>query len=166
MSMHAHKFVRVASRGAVVRVYAVVLAMLFTVGCGRSKFEYAPVAGQILLDGNPVANARVVFMPTAAGADGEAGPYSNGETDQEGRYRLTSVSEHPMEGAVVGAHRVIVSTRKSHLDPNNRDIEIIDAREIIPQPYCDYRKTPLVFEVPAKGSASADFALHSNESRR
>ncbi len=105
-------------------------------------------------------------MPNTTSSDGEAGPYSNGETDDEGRYRLKSVEERPREGAVIGSHRIIVSTRKSHLDPEDRDIEIVDAEEIIPAPYYDYRNTPLTFSVPPGGSDSADFALKSKKSLR
>lgn len=138
------------------------LATLAMTGCGGSKFDFAPVSGKILLEGEPVNNARVVFMPRASGTDAEAGPYSNGETDEQGRYELRSATENSTRGAVVGSHRVIVSTRRSHLDPDNPDIEIIDAEERIPQPYNDYRKTPLEFDVPPEGSESADFSLELN----
>lgn len=135
-------------------------------GCGDSKFQYAPVSGQVLLDGNPVPNARITFMPSASGQHGEAGPYSNGETDEEGRFQLESVDDDPTSGAVVGSHRVIVSTKRSHLDPSNPDIEIIDKQEVIPFPFNDYRKTPLVFDLTPEGSETADFAIESSKKRR
>jgi hypothetical protein len=141
---------------------AVVLAVA---GCGDSKFSYAPVAGQVLLDGKPVPNARVVFMPRTTREDGEAGPYSNGTTDDEGRFTLATVESDSKSGAVVGPHRVIVSTRQAHVEPNDPDIEIIDSPETIPRPYNHYRLTPLTFEVPPKGTTSADFKLDSKKKR-
>lgn len=166
MTRRLSKLSRVASRWVRPLSACALLPLLFAAGCGRSKFDYAPVSGQVLLDGAPVKNARVVFMPSTSGTDGEAGPYSNGETDDEGRYRLRSVEERPREGAVIGSHRIIVSARKSHLDPEDRDIEIIDVQEIIPAPYYDYRNTPLTFSVPPGGSDSADFALQSKKGLR
>lgn len=137
-----------------------VAAILATIGgCGTSKFRYAPVSGQVLLDGDPVPNARIVFMPVAAGTEKEAGPYSNGTTDAEGHYTLSTVAPRPRRGAVVGTHRVIVSTRKSHLDPENPDVEIIEAEELIPAPYYDYRNTPLTIEVSSEGTSEAHFRL-------
>ena len=132
---------------------------LSTIGCGNSQFEFAPVSGQILLDGKPVSGARVVFMPQANGDKLMVGPYSNGETDDEGRFQLESVEPRPNQGAVVGPHRVVISTRKTHLDPNDRDIEIVDSPETIPRPYTNYRKTPLSFDVPSDGSDEANFEL-------
>lgn len=128
-------------------------------GCGDSQFEFAPVSGQVLLDGKPVNGARVVFMPQASGDKLVVGPYSNGETDDEGRFQLESVEPRPNAGAVVGPHRVVVSTRKTHLDPEDRDIEIVDSPETIPWPYTNYKKTPLTFEVTPDGSETANFEL-------
>lgn len=156
----------VGCRRKVVGPGALLLAAVSLAGCGGSKFDFASVSGQILLDGKPVENARVVFMPTASGKDGEAGPYSNGETDEQGRYKLESATEKSTKGAVVGFHRIIVSTRRSHLDPTNPDIEIVDVEESIPFPYYDYRRTPLEFEVTPEGSDSANFSLQSNSPPR
>lgn len=139
-------------------LFALAAAIPLT-GCGDSKFSFAPVSGQVLLDGQPVSDARVVFMPRATGENYEAGPYSNGETDENGRYQLRSVETDSRDGAVVGAHRVIISTRRTHLDPDEPDIEIIDSPESIPWPYTNYKKTPLSFEVPEDGSTQADFNL-------
>ena len=141
---------------------ALLLALLtITTGCGDSKFKFATVEGRVLLDGQPVAKARVVFMPQASGAEGEAGPYSGGKTDADGRYTLSSTEETPRAGAVVGAHRIIISTKRAHLHPTELDTEVIDSPETIPAEYTTYRLTPLTFDVPASGSTSADFSLES-----
>ncbi len=151
--------------GIILTALLLLAVTVVAVGCGDSKFRFAPVSGQIFLDGEPVSNARVVFMPRSTREDDEAGPYSNGETDEEGRYTLMSVDESPRRGAVVGPHNVIVSTRRSHLDPEDPDIEIIDVPEAIPRIYTHYRLTPLNYEVPPEGTESADFQLQSKQRR-
>lgn len=135
--------------------------LVITTGCGDSKFTFAPIEGRVTLDGQPVTNARVVFMPQSRTDDGEAGPYSGGETDADGHYSLASTDETPRAGAVVGPHRVVISTKRSHRHPTELDTEVIDSPETIPAVYTNYRLTPLTFDVPAGGSTSADFSLDS-----
>ncbi|MEQ8846715.1 hypothetical protein [Botrimarina sp.] len=130
-------------------------------GCNSSKFEFAEVRGRVVLDGKPVSEAKVVFMPTTINEDGESGPYSQGLTDSDGRYELTTQDEHARSGAVVGRHRVVVSTKQAHLAEGVMDREIIDVPESIPRKYTHYRETPLVFEVPTGGADDADFSLES-----
>lgn len=132
-------------------------------GCGGSKFKYAEVEGRVVLDGAPVPDARVIFMPMTTNEDGESGPYSQGVTDADGRYKLTTQGEKTRSGAVVGSHRVIVSTKRAHLDPDVLDREIIDVPESIPRMYTHYRETPLAFEVPSGGATDADFSLETPE---
>ena len=134
-------------------------------GCADSKFEFAEVSGQIVLDGEPVSDAKVVFMPVTTNDDGESGPYSQGVTDPQGRYELRTQEEPSRRGAVVGRHRVIVSTKQAHLDPNVMDREIIDVPESIPWRYTYYRETPLAFDVARGGARDADFALESSAPR-
>ena len=143
-------------------VAGLLLALLLSaVGCGDSKFKFAPVEGRVTLDGQPVASARVTFMPQTSRTDGEAGPYSTGETDADGRYSLSTTDETSRNGAVVGSHRVIIPPRRAHLDPSKLDTEIIDAPETIPTNYTHYRRTPLTMDVPANGTSAADFSLES-----
>ncbi|MEN1680069.1 MAG: hypothetical protein AAGJ46_10780 [Planctomycetota bacterium] len=143
-------------------VFAVLAAGVMATGCNDSPFEYANVEGQVVLDGTPVPAAKVIFMPAFSTEDGEAGPYSQGVTDDEGRYRLETMESDPRSGAVVGPHRVIVTTKQSRLDPDELDREIIDVPESIPWRYTYYKRTPLKFDVPSEGSETADFALQSS----
>lgn len=130
-------------------------------GCGGSKFEFASVEGRVVLDGEPVSEAKVIFMPATTNEKGESGPYSQGVTDANGHYELRTQDEAARSGAVVGRHRVIVSTKQARLDPNVMDREIIDVPESIPWKYTHYKETPLAFEVPRSGAGDADFALES-----
>lgn len=147
-------------------IFCLLPLLLLIAGCNGSKFDFAPVSGQVSLNGEPVSGARVVFMPQDTLEDGESGPYSNGTTDGEGRFTLSSIEEVPRKGAVVGNHKVIISTKQSHLDPENRDVEIIDTPESIPWEFTHYRKTPLKSQVPAEGNDSVVFDLESKKRRR
>lgn len=72
---------------------------LLTVGCSSSDVpETAVVEGTVTMNGKPIPNIGVVFFPTGSG------PMASGNTDQEGRFELTTVK--PKDGAVVGKHRV------------------------------------------------------------
>ncbi|WP_146584772.1 hypothetical protein [Posidoniimonas polymericola] len=135
--------------------------LLLGSGCSPSKFDFADVEGRVLLDGEPVSDAKVVFMPVGMNEEGESGPYSHGVTDSDGRYALKTQDEDARSGAVVGRHRVIVSTKQAHLDPNTMDREIIDVPESIPWKYTYYKETPLAVEVPPGGTKDADFVLES-----
>jgi len=79
-------------------VAAIALAALL--GCGQKGPRLVPVTGTVTLDGQPVADAGVLFMPV------EGGPPASGTTDQQGRFRLRTVNR---EGAVAGKHRVAVT---------------------------------------------------------
>jgi len=84
-------------------------------GCqGDGKPEVAPTTGVVTYDGEPVAKASVAFVPM-----GEA-PNAIGTTDDEGRFTLTTFN--PGDGAVVGAHRVIVVPHNPNLEQLSGDM--------------------------------------------
>lgn len=58
------------------------------------------VTGKVTLDGKPLPNAAVTFMPAEGGA-------SSGVTDAEGNYEL---GHFDGKGAVIGKHKVAVTT--------------------------------------------------------
>jgi hypothetical protein len=79
------------------------LAVLAAAGCGRGP-EWAEVEGVVTLDGKPLPNVEVVFLPDPE--LGSAGPRAAALTDAEGRYHLRG--DAGQEGAVVGWHRVLI----------------------------------------------------------
>jgi hypothetical protein len=85
------------------RSYAMRLLVIAIVSAGCSKSsDLAEVRGTITLDGQPLANAFVVYSPT------EAGTTSYGRTDAEGSYHMMfSDSE---SGAWIGENLVRVNT--------------------------------------------------------
>ncbi len=67
---------------------AFVFAAIAVVGCGgASTLDTHPVEGVVTLDGEPVPNATVMFVPV----DEQQGLSATGITDQSGVYTLTAV---------------------------------------------------------------------------
>lgn len=129
----------------------VVLAALLcgVSGCGGSRF--APVSGRVTLDGEPVADAVVMFLPMAPEGQVEApGPGSMAVTDERGEFTL-KVPSVGAAGAVVGEHRVAVA-------PNTPDGPAKRAKAIPPK-YS--QNSPLRFTVTKGGSGDAFFELSS-----
>jgi hypothetical protein len=114
------------------------------------------VSGVITLDGQPVAAARVTFMPVHDPRRGtQSCPEAIGETDAGGRYTLRTVFGDP--GGSVGKNRVMVSTRKFEPDPRPRPRER-NCLERIPSRYFTDQQ-PLTIDVPAAGTKTANFDL-------
>ena len=130
-------------------------AFAILVGCGESsKFQLAPVSGIVTLDGEPLIDAVVNFQPMASTDDGIAGIGSNARTDQQGRFVMNTIDEHP--GAVVGKHRVRIYS----YSPESALVEDTDSgpsKERVLERY-NYR-SKLTLEVPAAGTEEADFDL-------
>ena len=73
-------------------------------GCGGSEDDLANVTGTVKMDGKPLEDASVQFVPKAGGRP------SYGRTDAQGAYTLESTDT--VAGAKVGMHRVRISTLK------------------------------------------------------
>ncbi len=131
---------------------------MLIVGCTQSEFDLAPVSGLVTLDGEPLQGARVAFEPrqTPGGDPLAIGPGSYGETDATGRYELVSLNDDP--GAVVGTHRVRISTHLVEFDPTRSEQKVL-SEEKVPARYSG--KQALEFVVPAGGSDAANFALET-----
>ena len=113
---------------------AVVLAVSAAAvsGCGTRDVKLMPVAGVVTLDGNPVEGAYVTFRP-------QSGRPSVGRTEADGRYTLAFTGK--VKGALVGLHRVTVTTKQ---DPDP-DTGVEGAPERIPEWY--NRRSELEIEV-------------------
>jgi hypothetical protein len=130
-------------------------------GCSGSSRPYdtAPVSGVITLDGQPLAGARVTFLPVHDARSGlESCPEAFGETDASGRYQLKTVFGDP--GGSVGHNRVMVTTRKFEPDPANPERVKEIATERVPSRYFT-DKQPLTIDVPTAGTRTANFELTS-----
>ena len=74
-------------------------------GCSRGP-EFAEVEGTVTLDGKPLDNVEVVFLPDAE--KGNHGASSSAYTDAKGHYQL-HCDKADKSGVVVGLHRVCVN---------------------------------------------------------
>ena len=149
------------------RCFAPITLLLALAGCGGSDFPLAPVSGRVTLDGAPLSGAKVLLLPQASGKDGLAGPTSNGLTDENGRFTVKTVSRSPEPGAVVGTHRVTISTLKTEPDPSDPlGKDVVQSPERVPPPYNTPRQTPLRLEVPPEGTDQANFDLQTGSVRR
>lgn len=137
----------------------IVLVSLTTVGCGSSG-DVGYVYGVVTLNGEPLPHATVSFYPTGARA-------SVGRTDENGKYVLHYVKNE--DGAVIGEHRVTVSTRvAAEVDRGDRGYDGEGARkqsvltqgrsESMPAKYLNPEKTELSAIVKS-GSNKIDFDL-------
>lgn len=139
------------------------LIMLSTIGCGSSEFDMAPVSGVVTLDGEPVADARIIFSPQRTGKEAlSAGPASDGTTDETGRFTLATSIEGTT-GAVVGAHTVTISTYLAESDRSKDTYKVVRDEEV-PAKY--NKPGALTFDVPSDGTKQADFKLESSKKKK
>lgn len=119
-------------------------------GCGgaaRPNVPFGKVTGQITLDGEPLAKARVVYEP-------QAGRPSYGLTSEAGEYELRYKGQ-PW-GAIVGRHTVRITTAEVIEESPDADPVII--KERLPKRY--HEASTLTADVTA-GNNIIDFALTS-----
>jgi hypothetical protein len=117
----------------------------------------------VTLDGKPLANASVTFVPMATKENQAPGPTAWGPTDADGRYRLSVTPETP--GGVVGKCRIYISG----LLPDQMQQQASEERDTggkrrlpkdpVPEKY--NKRTELVFDVPVGGTDKANFDLSS-----
>lgn len=148
-------------------------------GCSRGR-QYPPthsVSGVVTVEGQPVADAIVSFLPD----DGQ-NP-ANGSTDASGRYELTSFTRG--DGAMEGSFRVTIVKYEKEVEGKpavsaEKPIAESDSEETgnedyvpagmvvsqydtgpknsLPKQYADQQKTPLTATVRAEEN-SIDFDL-------
>jgi hypothetical protein len=129
-----------------------VLALLLA-GCQGLKVP--PVQGRVRLDGRPLPNATVQFVPVTGAGDQVPRPSSVGTTDEEGRYSLVLDNRSKTPGAVVGKHKVIIllGARPAAGETQPTFHQQLPARY--------NRKTELECDVPQSGRDDANFDLRS-----
>ena len=134
------------------------LAVVLATGCGGSK-KFASVSGKVTLNGKPLPNATVSFLPIAEQGSIEAGEASIGKTNEKGEFALRSTTGK--NGALVGHHRVSISA----LDPKIGERDERPPRggwplaDKVPSRY--NAESKVTFDVPPGGTTKADFELKS-----
>ena len=126
-------------------------ALLACNGCGRGM-ETIPVAGIATLDGQPVADAGILFLPVAGGRPASA------TTDAAGRFELSTLD--PGDGAIPGEHRVTVNLlRLTNVEQNEQGEMIVlpggtRTEWIVPERYSKAETSGLVVEVKSGMNAA------------
>lgn len=135
------------------RALVLLLPVLAALGCGQTS----SVKGRVLLDGQPVAGATVLFMPDAEGQ----GRPASGTTDSDGYFHLTTFRRG--DGALPGTYRIVVSKTEVRSEPpdenhasKKRALDYLErhsgrkrSKPLIPAIYSDATKTTLRCTVPA-----------------
>ena len=129
-------------------------------GCGGGSGELVATSGTVTLDGQPLANATVIFKPQA-NTKGNGG---SGQTDSSGRYE--AMTPQGKKGLYPGTYKVVIS-RRLHKDgsvprPDEPPIES-QARETLLPRYSDPNRTELSLTLAADHQKPVDFRLKSGK---
>jgi hypothetical protein len=119
-------------------VVALALAAFACAGKAKQWTFNDVVEGTVTLDGAPVGNVLVQFVPNLDPT--LQAPQSSAYTDEKGHYRLTC--DNKRAGAVIGRHDVLVFAGRSE-DPAAK------RPPPIPTAYTSATRTPLHVEVTA-----------------
>ena len=137
--------------------------LMLAAGCGGPPL--ATVEGVVTLEGKPLADVEVQFLPDPA--QGTTGPPASAYTDRDGRYRVEAAGT---VGVVVGKHRVCVNDATLMMPGNGFDPE--DGSPVtaaaakagprksrVPGVYSDATRTPFAAVEVRPGAQTLDFAL-------
>jgi len=124
------------------------LVCLGSAGCGPDRPATARVTGTVTLEGQPVAEADVNFIPTE-------GRPASGRTDAEGRFSLSTFV--PGDGVLPGEHVVTVS--KQVAKDGDSDDPYREFIDVLPPAYGSLQTSPLRATVEAGGSNDLTFDL-------
>ncbi len=105
------------------------LCLLMLAGCGDDRPQRVPVAGQVLIDGQPLIPKGPGYYYVRL-VPSDARP-AVGMIDAEGRFRLTTFEGE--DGCTLGEHKVIVMAYEQ-IGPNA-------CRWLAPKKYIDFRTT-------------------------
>lgn len=118
------------------------LFALALAGCGGPAVPLAPVRGQATLGKKNLRLVTIQLVPD--GGKGTHAPTGVGQTDEEGRFRITTPPHG--DGAAPGHYKVTVVTY------SGKDV---------PRSYADPRSTPLRVEIPPGGLEHWELKLKS-----
>ncbi|UUO08614.1 carboxypeptidase-like regulatory domain-containing protein [Blastopirellula sp. J2-11] len=127
--------------------------LALTLGCGGEPIdpEYKPVSGMVTLDGQPLPDAQISFVPPETGSSG------SGFTDENGKYELYYAARRA--GAKLGENQVFITKNKPSTGKQGEFAGRSEAdMEMLPARY--NRKTELTATVEDKRN-EIDFDLKS-----
>jgi hypothetical protein len=126
------------------------LVCLATIGCGPKGPELGSVTGKVTLDGKPVTNGLVTFMPAAGGRP------ATGKTNTSGQYELLGVDG---KGALLGQHRVTVTTLQEVVAAAEMSSDSPEyAKQAVADP-SDYDSAAVVEPIPARYNTNTELTF-------
>jgi len=133
------------------------MVILVAAGCGKTGPQVHFVEGGLLLDGQPVADATVVFVPEATN-----GLVATGRSNAEGRFTLTSVrGGRPNGGALEGDYAVTFAKADYDLKGTGKtrddDLDGVPLIHLIPPQYGDASTSGLKATVKKGRNIGPDF---------
>ena len=137
------------------------LYLLAVAGCGGSnQAETRKISGTVTLDGRPLTQGYVLFVP-------DKGLAAKGPIQSDGGYTLGTYGS--ADGAVLGTHRVAVVCREEAPPVQDKDLGIEiprPGRSLIPDRYSDTATSGLTFEVTPDGPNTFDIQLFRQATAR
>jgi hypothetical protein len=111
--------------------------------------ELTPVEGKLLLDGQPLPYAKVMFNPVAGGLP--ANSAGTGQTDEKGQFTLTTAGK---PGAVPGDHVVTIVE-----GPPPNDTRGGDAQEKLAQYQAGLKNRPIPVKFGSINTSNARLTI-------
>jgi hypothetical protein len=147
-----------------INIYFVFTVVLVTfIGCSLSSKRNLPVEyveGIVTMDGVPLDNACVQFIPKTEG-QGEA---AVGYTNSNGKYTLSSMNGDLGKGAMQGEYVVLITKTISVLiqgaKPEEGEAPPEETKELVPAVY-NNRSQPILEAVIVKGKNKFNFDVKS-----
>lgn len=143
------------------RMFAILLLVSGFIGCGGSKAPpTAKVSGTVTFKGEPLANAKVLFISAS-------GRPAQGESDAAGKFTLTT--DKPGDGAVIGDHVIVVTKLGPPAGMSESEFQeklktagpgnAVQAKSVIPEKYTMSSTSPLKCSVPPAGNPNVEVKL-------
>lgn len=128
------------------------LVGMIVVGCGPKGPELGSVTGKVTLDGNPVTNGLVTFVPVGGGRP------ATGKTDENGQYVLVGVDG---KGALLGQHQVSVTTVKeaATVTEIRSDSPEYAKQAVSGSSSSDYNTAKVVEPIPARYNTNTELSF-------
>jgi len=149
-------------------VCSLTVVSLMVLGCAEDGPPIGKVTGTVTLDGQPLENAIVSFVPKAGGRA------SVGTTNAQGKYQLSYVER---VGALIGSHKVSITSPPKVESIDMSEIRSDDPRyaELMAKQNADYNNATVKESLPAvynkesklvsevnSGNNTIDFVLTSD----
>ncbi|MEZ6130184.1 MAG: carboxypeptidase-like regulatory domain-containing protein [Planctomycetaceae bacterium] len=141
------------------------MAVATTAGCGGDGLERAQITGVVTVEGTPLSDASVQFLPL----EGTPGEGALGSSDAEGKFEVIS-SRRSDEGIPPGEYKVRVSRLQdadgSPIPATAPQADYPDAVESVPVPYSTAESPLKVVISPEGGEVKVEIPVALRKGKR